>query len=265
MSARPRRGGAAFLDVAEVSAGYSKVAVVRKASLEVALGEIVLIMGPNGAGKSTLVKAIIGQLPLLGGRISLDGADVSKLREEDRIARGIGYVPQSRDVFAPLSVLENLQMGGYRLPAREVAEQVEEVLELFPALAPLTKRTAKTLSGGERKMVAIGRALMAKPRLLILDEPTSNLAPQIAAGVLERIVARLAETGRGVLLIEQRVTLALQVASWGYLLTDGSVRLEGSAEELRSKHDLGSLFLGRGGAEIAQSDQSGQHAAGRST
>ena len=265
MSARPRRGGAAFLEVAEVSAGYSKVAVVRKASLEVALGEIVLIMGPNGAGKSTLVKAIIGQLPLLGGRISLDGADVSKLREEDRIARGIGYVPQSRDVFAPLSVLENLQMGGYRLPAREVAEQVEEVLELFPALAPLTKRTAKTLSGGERKMVAIGRALMAKPRLLILDEPTSNLAPQIAAGVLERIVARLAETGRGVLLIEQRVTLALQVASWGYLLTDGRVRLEGSAEELRSKHDLGSLFLGRGGAEIAQSDQSGQHAAGRST
>ena len=263
MSARPRRGGAAFLDVAEVSAGYSKVAVVRKASLEVALGEIVLIMGPNGAGKSTLVKAIIGQLPLLGGRISLDGADVSKLREEDRIARGIGYVPQSRDVFAPLSVLENLQMGGYRLPAREVAEQVEEVLELFPALAPLTKRTAKTLSGGERKMVAIGRALMAKPRLLILDEPTSNLAPQIAAGVLERIVARLAETGRGVLLIEQRVTLALQVASWGYLLTDGSVRLEASAEELRSKHDLGSLFLGRGGAEIAQSKQSGQRAAGR--
>ena len=264
MSAKPRRGGAAFLDVAEVSAGYSKVAVVRKASLEVALGEIVLIMGPNGAGKSTLVKAIIGQLPLLGGRISLDGADVSKLREEDRIARGIGYVPQSRDVFAPLSVLENLQMGGYRLPAREVAEQVEEVLELFPALAPLTKRTAKTLSGGERKMVAIGRALMAKPRLLILDEPTSNLAPQIAAGVLERIVARLAETGRGVLLIEQRVTLALQVASWGYLLTDGSVRLEASAEELRSKHDLGSLFLGRGGAEITQSEQSGQHAAGRS-
>lgn len=263
MSVRPTHEGAALLSVAEASAGYSKVPVVREASLEVALGEIVLLMGPNGAGKSTLVKAIIGQLPLLGGRISLDGADVSKLREEERIARGIGYVPQSRDVFAPLSVLENLQMGGYRLPARETADRLREVLELFPALAPLTKRTAKTLSGGERKMVAIARALMARPRLLILDEPTSNLAPQIAAGVLERVVARLAETGRGVLLIEQRVTLALQVASWGYVLTDGRVRLEGSADELRSKHDLGSLFLGRAGAEIAHGEPSDQHVAGR--
>lgn len=263
MSVRPTHEGAALLSVAEVSAGYSKVPVVREASLDVALGEIVLLMGPNGAGKSTFVKAIIGQLPLLGGRISLDGADVSKLREEERIARGIGYVPQSRDVFAPLSVLENLQMGGYRLSARETADRLQEVLELFPALAPLTKRTAKTLSGGERKMVAIARALMAKPRLLILDEPTSNLAPQIAAGVLERVVARLAETGRGVLLIEQRVTLALQVASWGYVLTDGRVRLEGSADELRSKHDLGSLFLGRAGAEIAHGEPSDQHVAGR--
>ncbi len=264
MSARPSHGGAPFLSVGEVSAGYGKVPVVHEVSLEVSLGEIVLVMGPNGAGKSTLVKAIIGQLPLLGGRIVLDGAEVRKLREEERIARGIGYVPQTRDVFAPLSVLENLQMGGYRLPGREIAGRLEEVLELFPALAPLTKRTAKTLSGGERKMVAIARALMAKPRLLILDEPTSNLAPQIAAGVLERVVARLAETGRAVLLIEQRVSLALQVASWGYLLTDGRVRLQGSAEELRSKHDLGSLFLGRAGAEIAQGEPSGQHAKGRS-
>jgi ABC-type branched-subunit amino acid transport system ATPase component len=264
MSASPTRGGTPFLTVGEVSAGYGKVPVVHGVSLEVALGEIVLVMGPNGAGKSTLVKAIIGQLPLLGGRISLEGADISKLREEERIARGVGYVPQTRDVFAPLTVLENLQMGGYRLPAREIAGRLEEVFELFPALAPLTKRTAKTLSGGERKMVAIARALMAQPRLLILDEPTSNLAPQIAAGVLERVVARLAETGRGVLLIEQRVSLALQVASWGYLLADGRVRLEASAEELRSKDDLGSLFLGRAGAEIAHGEASGQHAAGRS-
>ena len=264
MSARPTRSGTPFLSVAEASAGYSRVPVVREVSLDVALGEIVLVIGPNGAGKSTLVKAIIGQLPLLDGRISLDGADVSKLREEDRIARGIGYVPQSRDVFAPLTVLENLQMGGYRLPARDVADRVVEVLELFPALATLTKRTAKTLSGGERKMVAIARALMANPRLLILDEPTSNLAPQVAAGVLERVVARLAETGRAVLLIEQRVTLALQVASWAYVLTDGRVRLQGSADELRSRHDLGALFLGRAGAEIAQAEPSNRHAAGRS-
>ena len=261
MSARRPGGAAAFLDVAALSAGYSKVPVVREVSLEVSLGEIVLVMGPNGAGKSTLVKAITGQLPLLGGRVELDGADMSRMREESRIARGIGYVPQTRDVFTPLTVLENLQMGGFRLPKREVGARLAEVLDLFPALEPLLRRTAKTLSGGERKMVAIARALMANPRLLILDEPTSNLAPLIAASVLEGIVGRLAESGRAVLLIEQRVSLALRVASWGYVLTDGRVRLEGSAEDLRSKSDLGALFLGRGGVEIAPS---AEHAAERS-
>ncbi|MHB8469579.1 MAG: ABC transporter ATP-binding protein [Gaiellaceae bacterium] len=243
-----------FLTVAGLSAGYSRVPVVKDVSVEVALGEIVLVMGPNGAGKSTLVKAITGQLPLLGGGIWLDGADISRLREEDRIARGIGYVPQSRDVFLPLTVLENLQMGGFHLPRREVQGRLREVLELFPALDTLLRRAARTLSGGERKMVAIGRALMASPKLLLLDEPTSNLAPQIAAGVLEGIVGRLAESGRAVLLIEQRVSLALQVASWGYVLTEGQVRVAASAEELRSKSDLGALFLGRGGAEITPSE-----------
>jgi branched-chain amino acid transport system ATP-binding protein len=258
-----RRTGTPFLSVAGLTAGYGKVPVVREISLDVFLGEIVLVMGPNGAGKSTLVKAITGQLPLLAGGISLDDVDVSRLREEDRVARGIGYVPQTRDVFAPLSVLENLQMGGFRLRSREVGARVAEVFELFPALEPLARRTAKTLSGGERKMVAIARALMADPRLLILDEPTSNLAPQVAASVLERVVTRLAESGRAVLLIEQRVALALQVASWGYVLTDGKVRLDGAAEELRSKHDLGALFLGRGGVEIAHSEPAARQRAGR--
>ena len=257
-----RGTGTPFLSVAGLAAGYSKVPVVREISAEVHLGEIVLIMGPNGAGKSTLVKAITGQLPLLAGGISLEGADVSRLREEDRIARGIGYVPQTRDVFAPLSVLENLQMGGYRLRSRDVRARIAEVFELFPALEPLARRTAKTLSGGERKMVAIARALMADPRLLILDEPTSNLAPQVATSVLERVVARVAESGRAVLLIEQRVALALQVASWGYVLTDGRVRLDGPAAELQSKHDLGALFLGRGGVEITQSEHADQRRAG---
>ena len=247
--ARPRREEP-FLAVAGVSAGYSRVPVIKDISLDVALGEIVLVMGPNGAGKSTLVKAITGQLPLLEGRLSLENADVSKMREEDRVARGIGYVPQTRDVFAPLSVLENLQMGAFRVPAKQVPGRLEEVFELFPALRKLTRRQAKTLSGGERKMVAIARALVANPRLLILDEPTSNLAPQVASSVLAGVVGRVAEAGRAVLLIEQRVTLALQVASWGYLLTDGQVRLDGSAERLRSEENLGALFLGRGGLEI---------------
>ena len=245
---------APFLQVVGVTAGYGKVPVVNEITLEVELGEIVLVMGPNGAGKSTLVKAITGELPLLAGRVSLDGADVTRRREEERVAAGIGYVPQTRDVFAPLTVLENLQMGAFRVRSSDVPHRLEEILQLFPALAPLRRRTARTLSGGERKMVAIARALMADPRLLILDEPTSNLAPQIAASVLEGIVGRVAEAGRAVLLIEQRVSLALQIASKGYVLTDGRVRLRGSAEELRTKHDLGALFLGRGGVGIAQGE-----------
>jgi branched-chain amino acid transport system ATP-binding protein len=243
-----------FLDVVGATVGYGKVPVVKEASLDVSLGEIVLVMGPNGAGKSTLVKAVTGELRLLAGRLLLGGLDVTRRREEDRVAAGIGYVPQTRDVFAPLTVLENLQMGGFRLRAGEVSSRVDEVLELFPQLGPLRRRTAKTLSGGERKMVAIARALMADPRLLILDEPTSNLAPQVAASVLEKVVARVADAGRAVLLIEQRVSLALDVATRGYVLTDGRVRLHGSAEELRTKHDLGALFLGRGGVDIAQGD-----------
>lgn len=240
-----------MLDALGVTAGYGRVPVIADVSIRVGGGEIVLVMGPNGAGKSTLVKAITGQLPLLEGRLLLDGDDLARRREEERIAAGIGYVPQSRDVFAPLTVLENLQMGGYRLRGSEVAARVAEIFEIFPPLKALGKRTANTLSGGERKMLAIARALMPRPRLLILDEPTSNLAPQVAGDVLERVIGRLAESGRAVLLIEQRVSLALQVASWGYVLTDGRVRLDGSAEGLRSTPHLGALFLGRGGSEIA--------------
>lgn len=254
---RPGRGrDEPLLAVDAISAGYSRVPVVKEVSLDVAPGEIVLVMGPNGAGKSTLVKAITGQLTLLSGRLSLEKADISKMREEDRVARGIGYVPQSRDVFGPLSVLENLQMGAFRVPAKQVGGRIEEVFELFPALPALQRRPARTLSGGERKMVAIARAMVANPRLLILDEPTSNLAPQIATSVLTGVVSRVAEAGRAVLLIEQRVSLALEVASWGYLLTDGQVRLQASAQDLRSRSDLGSMFLGRGGIEISPADSS---------
>ena len=243
---------APFLSARGISAGYTQVPVVQEVSLEVGLGEVVLIMGPNGAGKSTLVKALTGALPLLAGSVVLDGEDVSRSREDERMARGIGYVPQVRDVFPPLTVVENLEMGAFRMRSAATSARIQEVFELFPTLERLRKRQAKTLSGGERKLLGIARALMANPRLLILDEPTANLSPLIAATVLEQTVSKLAGDGRAVLLIEQRVSLGLQVASWGYVLTDGRVRTQQSAGELRAMEDLSGLFLAaraKGGAE----------------
>jgi ABC-type branched-subunit amino acid transport system ATPase component len=240
-----------YLRAIDLSAGYNRVPIVQGVNLQVGLQEVVLVMGPNGAGKSTLVKAITGELPALQGQVVLDGRDVTGTREEHRTAAGIGYVPQLRDVFGPLTVVENLEMGAYRLPKREVSARQEEIFELFPQLAGLRRRPARALSGGERKMLAIGRALMAQPKLMILDEPTANLAPTIARSVLHGIVGRLAGSGRAVLLIEQRVTLGLEVASWGYVMTDGRVRLQEPCEQLRARPDLGTLFLGQGGSALS--------------
>jgi len=249
---------AAFLSAAGISAGYTKVPVVRDISLDVGLAEIVLLMGPNGAGKSTLVKAITGELPLLSGTLTLSNAEIGRLPEEDRIAAGIGYVPQVRDVFPPLTVLENLQMGAYQIRGPQIQQRQEQIFELFPQLARLRRRPARTLSGGERKMLAIARALMAQPRLLVLDEPTANLAPLVAQTVLRDVVSRLADSGRAVLLVEQRVGLGLEVASWGYVLTDGQLNLSASCDELRAMPDLGSLFLGRGMPAQARPPSTGQ-------
>jgi branched-chain amino acid transport system ATP-binding protein len=226
-----------------MTSGYNKVPVVRDVTLQVGLGEIVLIMGPNGAGKSTVVKTVTGKLPLMSGQITFDGEDISGLREEVRARRGIGYVPQSGDIFPTLTVTENMEMGGYRMPKKVVRKRIEEIFEIFPTLHALRRRHARTLSGGERKTLGIARALVAEPTLLILDEPTANLSPLIAANVLHQVVETLAGAGSAILLIEQRVSLGLQVATWGYVLTAGKLRLSAPASELREMEDLSSLFL----------------------
>ena len=236
-----------YLAATQITSGYNKVPIVRDVDLTVGLGEVVLVIGPNGAGKSTLVKAVTGKLPLLGGRVVLDGVDISHAKEDERALRGIGYVPQSGDVFPTLTVQDNLEMGGYRWPRREVRGQVDRVLEQFPTLRPLRRRLARTLSGGERKTLGIARALVADPRLLILDEPTSNLSPLIASTVLHGVVDALAASGRAILLIEQRVALGLEVATWGYVMAGGRTRFEASGDELRAHDDLGSFFLEHGG------------------
>ncbi len=236
-----------LLSASRITAGYGAVPVIRGVSVNVVPGEVALVIGPNGAGKSTLVKAINGELGLLGGTVSLSGADISRLPEDQRAARGLGYVPQSRDVFPSLTVTETLQMGGYRLTRDEVAERTAEIFDRFPALQRLRKRTAGTLSGGERKLLGIARALVARPAVLMLDEPTANLAPAVAGRVLGEVVAGLAGAGTAVLLIEQRVALALDLASQVYVLVDGTPRFTGTVKEFRALPDTGAVFFTRGG------------------
>jgi branched-chain amino acid transport system ATP-binding protein len=234
-----------LLEARDVAAGYRREAVVRGVSLCVEHGTAALVIGPNGAGKSTFVKAITGELPLLAGSVRLRGVDVSRWPEERRTAAGVGYVPQARDVFPGLTVEENLEMGGYRLARGVLRDHIGVVVETFPTLKPILRRRAGQLSGGQRKLVGIARALVPQPELVILDEPTANLSPRIAASVLDQAVSALCAQGRGVLLIEQRVAVAMERASTVLVLVDGRCRHSGPAAPLRGKVDLGQLFFGR--------------------
>jgi branched-chain amino acid transport system ATP-binding protein len=241
------------LSLEGITAGYSRVPVVRDVSMGVRSGEITLVVGPNGAGKSTLLKAVIGELPLLGGRVTFDGVDITDWSEERRAQAGLGYVPQVRDVFPTLTVLENLEVGAYRLRPREARREIGEMLERFPQLGRLRRRKGSQLSGGERKLLAIARGLIANPRLLILDEPTANLAPKIAHDVLENVVVELAARGHAILLIEQRVALASRIAARVTVLVDGSVRYSGTGEEFRALPDVGAVFFSsRGDAQQSE-------------
>jgi len=227
-----------------VTSGYGGVPVIQDVTLSVGLGEIVAIIGPNGAGKSTLLKSLVGILRVSAGRIMLGGDDVSNRPPEELARRGVGYVPQVQDIFEPLTVLENLEMGGYLLPTATIRTRVPEVLDVFPALKPMLKRRADKLSGGERKMLAIARVLMLDPQVLILDEPTANLAPQLAERLLHEQVRGLGALGKAVLLVEQRARAALEIAAYTYVLVSGSIRLEGRPGELLDRQDFEELFLG---------------------
>jgi branched-chain amino acid transport system ATP-binding protein len=234
-----------LLVVEGLVAGYNGAPIVHGVDVSVGPCEIATIVGPNGAGKSTLLKAITGQVDVFGGSVSLDGEPVTGLPGEKLAKRGIGFVPQSKDVFATLTVLENLEMGGYLLPKSQVATRIDEVLGIFPALAEMRTRTASKLSGGERKMLAIARVLMLQPRVVILDEPTSNLSPALARDVLENQVKALAASGSAVLLVEQKAKEALEIGDWAYVLVAGLVHLSEPAAELLAREDIGELFLGK--------------------
>jgi branched-chain amino acid transport system ATP-binding protein len=239
------REAEAHLNVRGLTAGYGGLPIVRDVSACVGRGEVVSVIGPNGAGKSTLLKAIMGVLEPMQGEIALGGRRLNGLRA-DRIARlGVGYVPQVRDVFEPLTVRENLEMGGFQLPRREVAKRVEEVAAAFPQLATMLGRPAGNLSGGERKMVAIGRVLMMRPTLVLLDEPTAGLAPQLADRMLTDYVGALAARNVAVLLVEQRAREALAISNFAYVMAAGAVAIAAPAAAVLARADLGDVFLGR--------------------
>ncbi|MGH7611748.1 MAG: ABC transporter ATP-binding protein [Candidatus Dormibacteria bacterium] len=239
----PTLKGAA-LEARLLSAGYSGRPVVQELSLQVQPGEVVSVVGPNGSGKSTLLKALVGVVQVLGGKVLLDGHDVTHWSPDAAARAGIGYVPQVDDVFSPLTVKENLEMGGYLLPLRQVPGRIERVLQVFPQLASMLQRRAGKLSGGERKMLAMGRVLMLEPRVFILDEPTANLAPALAQAVLQEHIRQLSLTGASVLVVEQRARAVLAISDRTYVLTGGRCQLEGKPEELIARPDFIETFLG---------------------
>ena len=222
-----------YLDIQNLNAGYGRSQVLFDVTLSVPWRGGVAVLGRNGAGKTTLMKAIIGELPVLGGSVSLDTIDIGRLPTEQRIRKGFGYVPQEHSVFARLSVRDNLAVGS--LTNRD-SRAVNRVLEFFPKLGQRLDQVAGTLSGGERKMLAIGRALLSDPRVLLLDEPTEG----VWIGVIEEITERLILLAKdiAVVIVEQHLDLALRVASRAYVLDRGRVALTGTAEEVRADPKL---------------------------
>ena len=239
----------ALLDVSDFAVGYGGGAVIEDIAIRVGRAELVTVIGPNGSGKSTLLKGLTGRAKVIAGHVSLDGEDVTAMRGDKLCRRGLGFVPQTKDVFGPLDVEENLRMGGYLLNRREVEGRIEAVYELFPALKPMASRTASRLSGGERKMLAMGRVLMLSPTLLLLDEPTAGLSPDLARHLLYEQVPQLVASGVAVLLVEQKALDALTIADYGYVLVAGRVQLEGSGASLLARPDIREVFLGSVAAE----------------
>jgi branched-chain amino acid transport system ATP-binding protein len=249
------------LSLANVQVLYGRaIEAVRDVSLEVEAGAIVALLGSNGAGKSTLLKAISGVLhpeggEIVGGTVTFLGEEIGRATPDDIVRRGLIQVPEGRALFATLTVEENLLMGGFTRRRSEVAEGLDRVYGLFPRVHERRHEISGYLSGGEQQMVAIGRALMGRPRLVMLDEPSLGLAPQIIDGIFETIVTLNREEKLTVLLIEQNAQLALEVASFGYIIENGRIVLDGAAEKLRANDDVQEFYLGMsGGARKSMRD-----------
>jgi ABC-type branched-subunit amino acid transport system ATPase component len=239
-----RAGHGERIRAENVTAGYGGDPVIRVVSVHAEPGQVVSIVGPNGSGKSTLLKSMVGLVRVTAGRVLVGDRDVTNLAPEEVARAGVGYVPQVDDVFAPLTVRENLQMGGYLLARKDVGTRIEHVLTVFPRLASMINRMAGKLSGGERKMLAMGRVLMLEPTVFLLDEPTASLAPIVARSLLEEHIRLLAERGASVLIVEQRAKAVLAISDRTYVLGGGELRMEGSPAELAASPGFAESFLG---------------------
>lgn len=233
------------LSVAGLDAGYGRIAVISDVSLTVAHGEMVTLIGANGAGKSTLLKAIAGLVRPAAGRVTLLGGDVTGQPPEQLVRRGLALVPEGRMLFAPMTVEENLLLGAHIRSARDpkLAGDLSRVKELFPVLAERSAQPAATLSGGEQQMLAVARALMSAPKVLLLDEPSLGLAPKVIAAIFE-VLDRLRAEGLAILLVEQDAKVALKHADRGYVMRTGCIALEGTAASLLGDDEVRHIYLG---------------------
>ena len=233
-----------LLRAESITAGYGKMAILHDVTVEVRVGEMVSVIGPNGAGKSTAFKTIVGLLRPTGGRVRFDGQDIAGLRPDQVLHRGLAYVPQGRIVFPQMTVLENLEMGAYiERDGRRVREALERVYALFPILAERRSQKAGTMSGGEQQMVAIGRALMTTPKLILLDEPSLGLAPKFVSLIFDKLV-EMKRAGYTMMVVEQNAAKALAVADRGYVLELGRNRFEGTGRALLEDPEVKRLYLG---------------------
>ena len=227
-----------------LTAGYGKMAILHDVTFIVTPGELVAVIGPNGAGKSTAFKVIVGFLKPTEGRVLFDGDDITGLRPDQVLRRGLAYVPQGRIVFPQMTVLENLEMGAYiERDARKIRDSLERVYALFPVLAERRQQKAGTMSGGEQQMVAIGRALMTHPKLVLLDEPSLGLSPKYVALIFEKLV-EMKKSGYTLMVVEQNAAKALSVADRGYVLELGRNRFDGSGQTLLTDPEVKRLYLG---------------------
>ena len=234
-----------MLEIKGLTAGYSRVPVLQDVAIQVAAGQFVAIVGPNGAGKTTLFKTISGIVKPAEGSILFDGTDLLAVAPAERAHLGIAHVPEGRQVFPSLSVMENLEMGAYtKAGRRDWKQNIEQIFTWLPVLADRRRQLAGTLSGGEQQMVAIGRGLASSPKLLLLDEPSMGLAPAIADFIFEKLIEIRRQTGLTILLVEQRVAEALESADFGYVLESGRIVLQGNNEALRANDRVRQAYLG---------------------